>query len=49
MTALNIDVTVNGTPVITDLLYHQGLLPAGNIGAAAKDNTLLLDDMFVLN
>ncbi len=42
----NIDVTVNGTPVITDFVPSRSL-PAGNIGAAAKDNTLLLDNVCV--
>lgn len=42
----NIDVTINGTPVITDFVPSRSL-PAGNIGAAAKDNTLLLDNVCV--
>jgi hypothetical protein len=42
----NIDVTINGTPVIIDFVPSRSL-PAGNIGAAAKDNTLLLDNVCV--
>jgi hypothetical protein len=44
--ATNIDVTINGTPVIIDFVPSRSL-PAGNIGAAAKDNTLLLDNVCV--
>jgi hypothetical protein len=40
----NVDVTVNGTPVITDFVPSRSL-PAGTMGAAAKDNTLLLDNV----
>jgi len=42
----NIDVTVNGTPVIVDFIPSR-ILPTANIGAAAKDNTLLLDNVCV--
>jgi hypothetical protein len=42
----NIDVTVNGTPVITDFVPSR-TLPTAGIGAAAKDNTLLLDNVCV--
>jgi hypothetical protein len=42
----NIDVTINGTPLIIDFVPSRSL-PAGNIGAAAKDNTLLLDNVCV--
>ena len=42
----NIDVTINGTPLIIDFVPARSL-PAGNIGAAAKDNTLLLDNVCV--
>jgi hypothetical protein len=42
----NVDVTINGTPVITDFVPARSL-PAGNIGAAAKNNTLLLDNVCV--
>jgi hypothetical protein len=40
----NIDVTVNGTPVIVDFVPSR-TLPTAGIGAAAKDNTLLLDNV----
>jgi hypothetical protein len=43
---INIDVTINGTPAIVDFVPSRSL-PAGNIGAAAKDNTLLLDNVCV--
>jgi hypothetical protein len=42
----NIDITVNGTPVITDFVPARAL-PTAGIGAAAKDNTLLLDNVCV--
>jgi hypothetical protein len=40
----NVDVTVNGTPVITDFVPSR-TLPTAGIGAAAKDNTLLIDNV----
>jgi hypothetical protein len=40
----NIDITVNGTAVITDFVPAR-TLPTAGIGAAAKDNTLLLDNV----
>lgn len=40
----NIDVTVNGTPVIVDFVPAR-TLPTAGIGAAAKDNTLLIDNV----
>jgi hypothetical protein len=43
---INIDVSVNGTPVIVDFVPSR-ILPIANIGAAAKDNTLLLDNVCV--
>jgi hypothetical protein len=42
----NIDVTINGTPLITDFVPSRPL-PAGNIGAAAKDNSFLIDNVCV--
>lgn len=42
----DIDVTVNGTPVITNFVPAR-TLPTAGVGAAAKDNTLLLDNICV--
>jgi N-acetylneuraminic acid mutarotase len=39
------DLSINGTPVITG--FSASALPSGNIGAAAKGDTLLIDNVCV--
>ena len=39
----NVDVSINGTPVIVDFVPSRSL-PAANTGAAAKNDTLLIDN-----
>jgi hypothetical protein len=39
----NVDVTIDGTPVITDFVPGRSL-PLGNTGAAAKGDSLLIDN-----
>jgi hypothetical protein len=39
----NVDVTIDGTPVIVDFVPARSL-PLGNTGAAAKGDTLLIDN-----
>ncbi|MCI0614947.1 LamG domain-containing protein, partial [bacterium] len=41
-----IDVTINGTPVITGFTPAR-TLPTANIGAAAKNNDFLIDNVCV--
>jgi subtilisin family serine protease len=41
-----VDVTINGTPVITGLALTR-TLPTANIGAAAKNNDFLIDNVCV--
>jgi len=42
----NVDVTINGTPVIVDFVPAR-VLPTANTGAAAKNNSLLIDNVCV--
>jgi hypothetical protein len=42
----NVDVTINGTPVIVDFVLTR-VLPTANTGAAAKNNSLLIDNVCV--
>ena len=41
-----IDITINGTPVITGFAPAR-TLPTANIGGAAKNNSLLIDNVCV--